>query len=120
MAKQTNTQRIGALENRLDSLESKLDRLIGLMENPKSETKSRGSKTSTKENREAQREAEKADFKANHKLVRSSKQNKELVYAEMKKQGITEFNRKDYERIAKGLGVLGKSGKVVSTWEEIK
>ena len=74
--------------------------------------------TLTKDEREAQRAKEKEDFKANHNLVRSAKENKKLVYAEMEKQGIKEFNRKDYERIAKGLGVLGKSGKVVSTWEE--
>lgn len=110
---------LATTNQRIDNLENKIDRLISLMENgQKSNGKSRGSsKLSTKVDRDAQRETEKADFKANHKLVRSSKENKELVYAEMKKQGIKEFNRKDYERIAKGLGVLGKSGKVVATWE---
>ena len=112
MAKLTNTQRIEALE-------SKMDKILSILENgQKSTNNGRGSSQSTKVDRDAKREQEKADFKANHKLIRSSKQNKELVYAEMKKQGIKEFNRKDYERIAKGLGVLGKSGKVVATWEE--
>lgn len=119
MANLTNTKRIEALEQRMDNLDSKLDRILSLMENgQKSNGNKRGSSTSTKVDRDAKREQEKADFKANHKLVRSSKENKQLVYDEMKKQGITEFNRKDYERIAKGLGVLGKSGKVVATWEQ--
>lgn len=114
MTKLTNTQRIEALE-------VKMDRILAILENGyASKGNGKGSATSTKVDREAKREAEKEAFKANHKLVRSSKENKELVYAEMKKQGIKEFNRKDYERIAKGLGVLGKNGKVVSTWEEIK
>lgn len=123
MANNTNTKRIEKLEADMVNLNSKIDQLIALMSNNNASTKTvRGSATATmsKEQKDAKREAEKADFKATHKLVRSSKENKELVYAEMKKQGITEFNRKDYERIAKGLGVLGKSGKVVATWEEIK
>lgn len=123
MANNTNTKRIEKLEADMVNLNSKIDQLIALMSNNNASTKTgRGSATATmsKEQKDAKREAEKADFKATHKLIRSSKENKELVYAEMKKQGITEFNRKDYERIAKGLGVLGKSGKVVSTWEEIK
>ena len=114
MTKLTNTQRI-------EVLEQKMDKILEILTNqnaPKTTSRGSSKKTTTKVvDRDAQREAEKAEFKANHKLVRSSKQNKELVYAEMKKQGITEFNRKDYERIAKGLGVLGKSGKVVATWE---
>lgn len=123
MANNTNTKRIEKLEADMVNLNSKIDQLIALMSNNNASTKTvRGSATATmsKEQKDAKREAEKADFKATHKLVRSSKENKELIYAEMKKQGITEFNRKDYERIAKGLGVLGKSGKVVATWEEIK
>lgn len=123
MANNTNTKRIEKLEADMVNLNSKIDQLIALMSNNNASTKTvRGSATATmsKEQKDAKREAEKADFKATHKLIRSSKDNKELVYAEMKKQGITEFNRKDYERTAKGLGVLGKSGKVVATWEEIK
>ena len=123
MANNTNTKRIEKLEADMVNLNSKIDQLIALMSNNNASTKTvRGSATATmsKEQKDAKREAEKADFKATHKLIRSSRENKELVYAEMKKQGITEFNRKDYERIAKGLGVLGKSGKVVATWEEIK
>ena len=127
MANNTNTKRIEKLEADMVNLNSKIDQLIALMSNNNASYGStRGASTSSefakmsKANRDAKREAEKADFKATHKLIRSSKENKELVYAEMKKQGITEFNRKDYERIAKGLGVLGKSGKVVATWEEIK
>ena len=104
---------------RIDSLEQKMDMILNLLQNgkPATTTTKGSSKSTTKVDRDAKREAEKADFKANHTLVRSSKQNKQLVYDEMKKQGIKEFNRKDYERIAKGLGVLGKSGKVVATWE---
>ena len=121
MANLTNTKRIENLENEMTNLNSKLDQLIALMQNgQKSNGNNRGSATSTKVEREAKREQEKTEFKANHKLIRSSKENKQLVYDEMKKQGIKEFNRKDYERIAKGLGVLGKSGKVVATWEETK
>lgn len=117
-------QTLKSTNERIDALESKIDKILAFMEKGQQTSNSgRGSsnKTSTKTaDREKQREQEKADFKATHTLVRSSKQNKELVYAEMKKQGITEFNRKDYERIAKGLGVLGASGKVVATWEENK
>jgi hypothetical protein len=111
--KLTNTERIEALEN-------KMDRILAILEGkaPKNTTKGSSKATTKVVDRDAQREQEKAEFKANHKMIRSSKENKELVYAEMKKQGIKEFNRKDYERIAKGLGVLGKSGKVVATWEE--
>lgn len=120
MSKLNNTQRIENLENEMVNLNSKMDQLLAMLSgNTTKATKSRGSATATvKVDRNAQREADKEAFKATHNLVRTAKQNKELVYAEMKKQGITEFNRKDYERIAKGLGVLGKSGKVVATWEE--
>ena len=112
---------IKSTNERIDNLENKIDKLIALMSNGATPTTTKGSskKTTKSVDKEAQREADKEAFKKNHKLVRSSKDNKELVYAEMKKQGITEFNRKDYERIAKGLGVLGASGKVVATWEKI-
>jgi hypothetical protein len=106
---------------RIDSLEQKMDMILNLLQNGQTATTTTkgSSKKATKVvDKNAQREQEKTEFKANHKLIRSSKQNKELVYAEMKKQGITEFNRKDYERIAKGLGVLGKNGKVVATWAD--
>ena len=115
MAKLTNTQRIEVLEQKMDKI---LEILTS--QQPQSATKGSSKKATKSVDKDAQREAEKANFKANHKLVRSSKENKQLVYDEMKKQGIKEFNRKDYERIAKGLGVLGKSGKVVATWEEAK
>ena len=117
MAKLNNTARIENLENEMANLNSKLDTLIGLMTNGNTPKATRGNGNS-KATKEAKRAADKADFKATHNLVRSSKENKELVYAQMKKEGIKEFNRKDYERIAKKLGVLGKSGKVVATWEE--
>lgn len=114
--------RVDKIEKMLGEQNDLMRQMMTMLSNGSNNTKS-ASETKvkiTKEEREAKREAEKADFKATHKLVRSSKENKALVYAEMKKQGITEFNRKDYERIAKDLGVLGASGKVVSTWEEIK
>ena len=110
--KMTNTQRIEALELKMDKI---LD-ILTKGQIPQTTTKGSSKKSTKVVDKETQREVEKAEFKANHTLVRSSKENKELVYAEMKKQGIKEFNRKDYERIAKGLGVLGKSGKVVATW----
>ena len=116
-------QTIKSTNERIDVLESKIDQLIALMQNGNTPKTTKGSSKKTTKvvvDRDAQRQAEKDEFKKTHKLVRSSKENKQLVYAEMKKQGINEFNRKDYERIAKGLGVLGKSGSVVATWEEIK
>lgn len=119
------SKRVDAIEESINKQNELLQQMMSMLSSsskaqPKT-TKGKATATTTaKVDREAKREAEKADFKANHRLVRTSKQNKELVYAEMKKQGITEFNRKDYERIAKGLGVLGASGKVVSTWEAIK
>ena len=115
-------QTLKSTNERIDNLENKIDQLIALMSNgatPKTTTKGSSKKSTKSVDKEAQREAEKEEFKKTHKLIKSSKENKELVYAEMKKQGITEFNRKDYERIAKGLGVLGASGKVVATWEKI-
>lgn len=115
---------IEATNKRIDSLEEKLDKVLEMLSSrPNTEVRGASAPKATadkKAEREAKREAEKAEFKKTHKLVRSSKENKQLVYAEMKKQGINEFNRKDYERIAKGLGVLGKNGSVVATWEEIK
>ena len=117
------SKRVDAIEESINKQNELLQQMMAMLSgSSKAQTKTtKGKSTATaKVDREAKREAEKADFKATHKLVRTSKQNKELVYAEMKKQGITEFNRKDYERIAKGLGVLGASGKVVSTWEPIK
>lgn len=117
------SKRVDAIEESINKQNELLQQMMSMLAgNTKVQPKTTKGKSTTavKVDREAKREAEKADFKANHRLVRTSKQNKELVYAEMKKQGITEFNRKDYERIAKGLGVLGASGKVVSTWEAIK
>jgi polyhydroxyalkanoate synthesis regulator protein len=116
------SKRVDAIEESINKQNELLQQMMSMLAGNSNQPKTTKGKstTTTKVDREAKREAEKADFKANHKLVRTSKQNKELVYAEMKKQGITEFNRKDYERIAKGLGVLGASGKVVSTWEAIK
>lgn len=115
-------QTLKTTNERIDALENKMDKILDILQNgQKASGNTKGSSSATtKVDREAKREAEKEEFKKTHKLVRSSKQNKQLVYDEMKKQGITEFNRKDYERIAKGLGVLGKNGKVVSTWEDIK
>lgn len=112
---------IKSTNERIDNLENKIDQLIALMSNGATPSTTKGSskKTTKSVDKEAQREAEKEEFKKTHKLVKSSRENKQLVYAEMEKQGIKEFNRKDYERIAKGLGVLGKNGKVVSTWEKI-
>ena len=114
--------RVNKIETMLNEQNELMRQMMTMLSNGSNNTKSASEAKVkvSKEEREAKREAEKAEFKATHKLVRSSKQNKELVYAEMKKQGITEFNRKDYERIAKELGVLGASGKVVSTWEEVK
>lgn len=111
-------QTLKTTNERIDALESKMDKILSILENGQAPKATKGSSKATAKavDKDAKREQEKADFKANHTLVRSSKENKELVYAEMKKQGIKEFNRKDYERIAKGLGVLGKSGKVVATW----
>lgn len=120
----TTNERIDKLEQMMSKLDSKFDQVMAMMsEKPSNRVSGASAPTvnaDKKAEREAKREAEKAEFKKTHKLVRSSKENKQLVYAEMKKQGINEFNRKDYERIAKGLGVLGKNGSVVATWEEIK
>ena len=114
-------QTIKTTNERIDNLEKKMDMILELLQNGKpATTTTKGSSKKATVDRDAKREAEKAEFKAGHKLIRSSKENKKLVYNEMERQGIKEFNRKDYERVAKQLGVLGKSGKVVSTWEEIK
>ena len=119
MANTTNTKRIEALETQMTDLNNKMDRILDMLSGNTKNTNGRGSATATvKVDREVQRQAEKDAFKETHKLVRSARENRNLVYAEMKKQGIMEYNEKDYKRIAKGLGVLGKSGKVVSTWEE--
>lgn len=114
---------IKSTNERIDNLENKIDQLIALMSNgatPKTTTKGSSKKATKSVDKEAQREADKEAFKKTHRLVSSSKDNKKLVYDEMARQGIKEFNRKDYERVAKQLGVLGASGKVVATWEKIK
>ena len=74
------------------------------------------------EKQKADRESEREEFYKTHKKIRSAEENRALVYAAMgyvPKSGMY-FDKALYKATAKKLGVLGKSGKVVGTYELIK
>lgn len=66
--------------------------------------------------------ADREEFFKTHKKIRSADENRALVYEAMgyvPKSGMY-FDKALYKATAKKLGVLGKSGKVVGTYELIK
>lgn len=67
------------------------------------------------------RKADREDFFKTHKTVRTADENRQLVYDAMgydPKSG-KYFDKQLYKATAKKLGCLGKSGRVVGTYEEI-
>lgn len=74
------------------------------------------------EKNQADKKAEREEFYKTHKKIRSADENRALVYEAMgyvPKSGMY-FDKALYKATAKKLGVLGKSGKVVGTYELIK
>jgi len=128
MARVTNAQifeLLQGLDNKVTSLEERMNKLEKNRNVPPKGGKG-SSKTTTKVEETEVEETEveswtekKESFKKTHTLVATAKENRQKVYDAMKKKGI-EFNRKDYEKIAKKLGVLGSKGQVVATWKENK
>lgn len=80
------------------------------------------SKAEKWENKKAEREAEREEFYKTHKCVSTAEENRAMVYEAMgyvPKSGMY-FDKALYKATAKKLGVLGKSGRVVGTYEAIK
>ena len=74
------------------------------------------------EKNKAEKAAEREEFYKTHKCIATADENRAKVYAAMgyvPKSGMY-FDKALYKATAKKLGVLGKSGKVVGTYEEIK
>lgn len=97
--KLTNTERIEALEN-------KMDRILEILEGNKTPktTKGKGSSKAPK-------------VKDNYEVVSSAKDNRQRVYDAMKKDG-KEYGRNTYKKYAKKLGVWSDHyNKVVGTYK---
>ena len=74
------------------------------------------------EKQKADKAAEREEFYKTHRCVKSADENRAMVYSAMgyvPKSGMY-FDKSLYKATAKKLGVLGKSGRVVGTYEEIK
>lgn len=96
---------------------------IVAMSNEKSKpTKAIGKDKAKKwEDEKAKREAEREEFFKTHKKIRSADENRAMVYEAMgyvPKSGMY-FDKALYKATAKKMGCLGKSGKVVGTYEVI-
>ena len=104
------TEQIVAMSNEGSEEASKPSRSTGM------------SKAERWEKNKADREAEREEFFKTHKKIRSADENRALVYEAMgyvPKSGMY-FDKALYKATAKKLGVLGKSGKVIGTYELIK
>ena len=103
MAKQT----IKTTNERIDALESKMDKILSILENgsaPKSTTKGSGKKPTKKSDN-------------NYEVVASAKDNRQKVYDLMKKDG-KEYDRNTYKKYAKKLGVWSDTyNRVVGTYK---
>jgi hypothetical protein len=80
------------------------------------------SKSEKWENRKAERSAEREEFFKTHKCISTADENRAKVYEAMgyvPKSGMY-FDKALYKATAKKLGVIGKSGRVVGTYELIK
>ena len=90
---------------------------------PSKPTRTTGMSAAEKwEKNKADRAAEREAFYKTHKCVKTADENRAMVYEAMgyvPKSGMY-FDKALYKATAKKLGVLGKSGKVVGTYEEIK
>lgn len=99
-----------------------LEAIKGLFVTEKAPRSTGMSKAEKWEKQKADREAEREEFYKTHKKIRSADENRALVYEAMgyvPKSGMY-FDKALYKATAKKLGVLGKSGKVVGTYELIK
>ena len=99
-----------------------LETIKGLFVTEKAPRSTGMSKAERWEKNKADREAEREEFFKTHKKIRSADENRALVYETMgyvPKSGMY-FDKALYKATAKKLGVLGKSGKVVGTYELIK
>lgn len=99
-----------------------LEAIKGLFVTEKAPRSTGMSKAERWEKNKADREAEREEFFKTHKKIRSAEENRALVYEAMgyvPKSGMY-FDKALYKATAKKLGVLGKSGKVVGTYELIK
>ena len=99
-----------------------LEAIKGLFVTEKAPRATGMSKAEKWEKKKADKKAETEEFYKTHKKIRSADENRALVYAAMgyvPKSGMY-FDKALYKATAKKLGVLGKSGKVVGTYELIK
>lgn len=99
-----------------------LEAIKGLFVTEKAPRSTGMSKAERWEKNKADREAEREEFFKTHKKIRSADENRALVYEAMgyvPKSGMY-FDKALYKATAKKLGVLGKSGKVIGTYELIK
>lgn len=99
-----------------------LEAIKGLFVTEKAPRSTGMSKAERWEKNKADREAEREEFFKTHKKIRSAEENRAIVYETMgyvPKSGMY-FDKALYKATAKKLGVLGKSGKVVGTYELIK
>mgnify|MGYP003594718905 CR=1 FL=1 len=99
-----------------------LEAIKGLFVTEKAPRSTGMSKAETWEKNKADREADREEFFKTHKKIRSADENRALVYEAMgyvPRSGMY-FDKALYKATAKKLGVLGKSGKVVGTYELIK
>lgn len=99
-----------------------LEAIKGLFVTEKAPRATGMSKAEKWEKSQADKKAEREEFYKTHKKVRSADENRALVYEAMgyvPKSGMY-FDRALYKATAKKLGVLGKSGKVIGTYELIK
>ena len=106
----------------MEELVQELDVITDLFVAAKAPRATGMSKAEKWEKNKADREAEREEFYKTHKKVRSAEENRALVYEAMgyvPKSGMY-FDKALYKATAKKLGVLGKSGKVVGTYELIK
>ena len=80
------------------------------------------SKAEKWEHKKAEKQAEREEFYKTHKCVSTADENRAKVYEAMgyvPKSGMY-FDKALYKATAKKLGVLGKSGRVVGTYESIR
>lgn len=106
----STVEELAAVQSLLSSVPSKPTRTTGM------------SAAEKWEKNKADRSAEREAFYKTHKCVKTADENRAMVYEAMgyvPKSGMY-FDKALYKATAKKLGVLGKSGKVVGTYEEIK
>ena len=99
-----------------------LEAIKGLFVTEKAPRATGMSKAEKWEKKKADREAERVNFYLTHECVSTAADNRAKVYAAMgyvPKSGMY-FDKALYKATAKKLGVLGKSGKVIGTYELIK